>query len=62
MFGHIDVISAGQIFFRKQVAKAGIHAHLVSGVWGAQGGAYWIVLSGGYEDGIDDLNCILYTG
>jgi putative restriction endonuclease len=34
----------------------------MAGIWGAQEGAYSIVLSGGYEDDIDDLNYILYTG
>ena len=63
MFGHIEGISVGQIFSdRKEVAKAGIHTPLMSGIWGAQEGAYSIVLSGGYEDDVDDLNYILYTG
>jgi len=63
MFGHIEGITVGQIFSnRKEVAKAGIHAPLQSGIWGAQEGAYSIVLSGGYEDDVDDLNYILYTG
>ena len=63
MFGHIEGITVGQIFSdRKEVAKVGIHAPLQSGIWGAQEGAYSIVLSGGYEDDVDDLNYILYTG
>lgn len=63
MFGHIEGISVGHIFIdRKEVAKAGIHRPLMSGIWGAQEGAYSIVLSGGYEDDVDDLNYILYTG
>ena len=63
MFGHIEGITVGQIFSRrKEVAKAGIHKPLQSGIWGAQEGAYSIVLSGGYEDDVDDLNYILYTG
>ena len=63
MFGHIDGIPVGQVFAsRKEVAAAGLHAPLMSGIWGAQEGAYSIVLSGGYEDDIDDLNYILYTG
>jgi putative restriction endonuclease len=63
MFGHIDEILAGQIFSsRKEVAVAGVHAPLMSSIWGAKEGAYSIVLSGGYEDDIDDLNYILYTG
>lgn len=63
MFGHIDGVSVGQIFeTRKEVAAAGVHAPLMSGIWGAQSGAYSIVLSGGYEDDIDELDYILYTG
>ena len=54
MFGHIDGIPVGQVFdSRKEVAAAGLHAPLMSGIWGAQEGAYSIVLSGGYEDDID---------
>ena len=35
----------------------------MSGIWGRESeGACSIVLSGGYEDDIDDLNYILYTG
>lgn len=34
----------------------------MAGIWGANEGAYSIVLSGGYEDDIDDLSYILYTG
>ena len=63
MFGHIDGISVGQIFeSRKELAISGIHAPPMSGIWGAQEGAYSVVLSGGYEDDIDDLDYILYTG
>jgi len=63
MFGPIENIKAGQIFAnRKALAKAGVHTPLMSGIWGAQDGAYSVVLSGGYEDGIDALNYILYTG
>lgn len=63
MFGHIDGIPVGQVFdSRKQVAESGLHAPLMAGIWGANEGAYSIVLSGGYEDDIDDLSYILYTG
>ena len=62
-FGHIEGVSIGKIFkSRKEVAAAGLHAPFMQGIWGAQEGAYSIVLSGGYEDDIDDLNYILYTG
>lgn len=63
MFGHIDGISVGKIFAsRKDVAAAGLHSPPMAGIWGSNGGAYSIVLSGGYEDDIDELNYILYTG
>ena len=47
---------------RKELAKAGIHTPPVAGIWGSTDGASSIVLSGGYEDDIDDWNDILYTG
>jgi len=63
MFGNIEGIKIGQLFnSRRELASVGVHAPLMSGIWGAQDGAYSIVLSGGYEDDIDDLNYILYTG
>ena len=63
MFGHIPDVSVGQNFTsREEVARAGIHAPRMAGIWGAQEGACSIVLSGGYEDDIDDLDYIRYTG
>lgn len=63
MFGHIDGIAVGEIFEdRKHLRASGIHAPIMAGIWGAQEGAYSIVLSGGYEDDIDELDYILYTG
>lgn len=63
MFGHIDGIAVGEIFEdRKHLRESGIHAPMMAGIWGAQEGAYSIVLSGGYEDDIDELDYILYTG
>lgn len=63
MFGHIPGVIPGQIFpDRKALRVAGIHAPLMAGIWGAQDGAYSIVLSDGYEDDIDELDYILYTG
>ena len=55
MFGHIPDVSVGQNFTsREEVARVGIHAPRMAGIWGAQEGACSIVLSGGYEDDIDD--------
>ncbi len=63
MFGEIEGIEIGQVFAsRRDLAASRIHAPLMSGIWGTQNGAYSIVLSGGYEDDVDDLNYILYTG
>jgi len=62
MFGHIEGIKVGDTFqSRRELADAGVHAPPMSGIWGAQEGAYSIVLSGGYEDDIDELNYILYN-
>ena len=63
VFGKIKDTYVGQIFeSREALAKAGIHSPPMGGIWGAAEGACSIVLSGGYEDDIDDLNYILYTG
>lgn len=63
MFGNIEGINIGDIFnSRQELREAGIHAPTMAGIWGAQEGAYSIVLSGGYEDDIDELDYILYTG
>ena len=57
MFGALEGIEVGQIFnARRDLADAGVHAPLMAGIWGAQEGAYSIVLSGGYEDDVDDLD------
>ncbi|KAF7761081.1 hypothetical protein Agabi119p4_10490 [Agaricus bisporus var. burnettii] len=55
---------------RKECSEAGVHFPLVAGISGstsstrrdANPGAFSIVLSGGYEDDVDDGNTILYTG
>ena len=63
VFGEIENIKVGQIFdSRESLAKAGIHAPPMGGIWGASEGACSIVLSGGYEDDIDELDYIFYTG
>jgi E3 ubiquitin-protein ligase UHRF1 len=59
-FGVIEDIQVGQIFdSRESLAKAGVYTPPMGGIWRASEGAYSIVLSGGYEDDIDDLNFIL---
>lgn len=63
MIGHIEGIQIGAHFnSRKDLANSGLHTPPVSGIAGCYGGAYSIVLSGGYEDDIDELDYILYTG
>ena len=63
IFGEIPNVKVGQVFSsREELGQAGIHAPTMAGIWGASEGAYPIVLSGGYEDDIDDLNYVLYTG
>lgn len=64
IFGHIEGISVGQIFSsRKELGDAGVHTPTMSGIWGREEeGSCSIVLSGGYEDDIDRLDFILYTG
>lgn len=64
IFGNIENIKPGKIFnSRKELALSLIHKPLMSGIWGREKeGACSIVLSGGYEDDIDNINYIFYTG
>ena len=49
-FGHIENVKIGDLFdSRKALAAAGVHAPHMADIWGAQEGAYSIVLSGGYS-------------
>lgn len=63
-FGHIPGISVGQIFKdRKELSEVRVHGPTMGGIWGKEAeGACSIVLSGGYEDDIDELDYIYYTG
>ena len=64
IFGNIENIEVGQIFGNREVlSKARIHGPTMAGIWGRESeGACSIVLSGGYEDDIDELDYIFYTG
>ena len=64
LFGEIPGIQVGDVFKnRVELSEAGIHRPPIAGIWGSQEtGAYSIVLSDGYEDDIDQLDYILYTG
>jgi putative restriction endonuclease len=64
IYGHIEGIKEGQIFSsRKEVKDAGLHIHTDAGIDGTTTEATCaIVISGGYEDDVDELDYILYTG
>lgn len=63
-FGPVPGVEVGTIWkFRSQVSEAGIHRPLVAGIHGKSGeGAYSIVVSGGYEDDMDNGDEFEYTG
>ena len=63
-FGHVAGVNIGDVFSsRRELHDGGVHAPLQAGIDGnSNEGACSIVLSGGYEDDIDDLEYILYTG
>ncbi|XP_011503304.1 PREDICTED: E3 ubiquitin-protein ligase UHRF1-like [Ceratosolen solmsi marchali] len=62
--GPIPGIEVGTLWkFRVQVSEAGVHRPHVAGIHGrADDCAYSIVLSGGYEDDLDNGEEFLYTG
>jgi len=64
IFGEIKGTYNGQLFAnRRELYDSGIHNQLQAGIQGKESeGCCSIVLSGGYEDDIDDLDEILYTG
>ncbi|KAJ7200936.1 PUA-like domain-containing protein [Mycena haematopus] len=47
---------------RQQCSAAGVHKPTMAGISGCNGGAFSVVLSGGYEDGEDDGETFLYIG
>ncbi|ELU05907.1 hypothetical protein CAPTEDRAFT_221977 [Capitella teleta] len=63
-FGPLPGIHVGSMWkFRVQVSEVGIHRPHVAGIHGREEeGAYSIVLSGGYEDDVDDGEQFTYTG
>ncbi|XP_077981473.1 E3 ubiquitin-protein ligase UHRF1-like [Glandiceps talaboti] len=63
-FGEIPGVHVGQLWkFRVQVSEAGVHRPHVAGIHGRENeGAYSIVLSGGYEDDVDQGDSFTYTG
>ena len=62
VFVHILGIKPSQIFEdRQELSSSNLYAPPMAGIWGAQEDGYSIILSGGYEDDIDELHNILYT-
>lgn len=64
MFGHIPGVRIGTTFQdREALVQAGVHRQNQAGISGKErGGAESIVLSGGYEDDIDDGDVVVYSG
>lgn len=63
-FGPIPGVDVGTTWrFRFQASEAGVHRPPVGGIHGREKeGAYSIVLSGGYEDDMDNGDSFYYTG
>lgn len=63
-FGHIDGYPPGSTFVsREEMSRARVHRPTQAGIAGGlEIGADSIVLSGGYEDDIDNSSEIIYTG
>jgi len=63
-FGGIPGIKVGATFEdRVQLSRAGVHTERVAGISGSvRDGAYSVVLSGGYEDDLDEGETFTYTG
>ncbi|KAF7350476.1 hypothetical protein MVEN_01353200 [Mycena venus] len=63
--GDFSDIPVGLMFAdRKDIFDAGLHGHLLAGIFGtkAEGGAFSIVLNDSYEDDEDRGETIIYTG
>lgn len=63
-FGHVPGYPPGFLFEnRAELAESGVHRHRQAGISGSQyEGAESVVLSGGYEDDVDEWDEVLYTG
>ncbi|XP_069677651.1 E3 ubiquitin-protein ligase UHRF1-like [Periplaneta americana] len=63
-YGPVPGIEVGTNWlYRVQVSESGVHRPPVGGIHGRESdGAYSIVLSGGYEDDVDNGDEFLYTG
>ena len=63
-FGHPKGVSVGSWFKdRETLHKKRVHRGFVQGIFGDSGlGAYCVVISGGYEDDVDEGSSIIFTG
>nr|KAF6297819.1 ubiquitin like with PHD and ring finger domains 1 [Pipistrellus kuhlii] len=63
-YGPIPGIPVGTMWkFRVQVSESGVHRPHVAGIHGrSNDGAYSLILSGGYEDDVDNGEFFTYTG
>lgn len=63
-YGPVPGVEVGTSWlYRVQVSESGVHRPHVAGIHGRESdGAYSIVLSGGYEDDVDNGDEFLYTG
>ncbi|RPD55004.1 hypothetical protein L226DRAFT_515388 [Lentinus tigrinus ALCF2SS1-7] len=64
VFGHIPGVPVGSTFEnRMYLHHSSVHSGIVAGIYGtADTGCYSVVLSGGYEDDIDNGDTFIYTG
>jgi|TARA_B100001971_G_C18204866_1_gene546919 putative restriction endonuclease len=64
VFGHLEDYPVGSLFeSRDELNESRIHGPTMAGIWGRQSeGACSIVMSGGYEDDVDELDYVMYTG
>lgn len=64
IFGHVPGYPEGSLFeSRAELSECRVHVPVQAGIAGSQTeGAESIVLSGGYEDDVDDGDTIIYTG
>ena len=64
IFGHVPGYPEGSLFEnRAELSESGVHVPIQAGIAGSQTeGAESIVLSGGYEDDVDDGDTIIYVG
>jgi len=64
LFGHVPGYPEGSLFEnRAELSESRVHVPIQAGIAGSQTeGAESIVLSGGYEDDVDNGDTIVYTG